>query len=546
MDHLTEYKKWLESPFLSPAEKAELSALTSEEIRERFCRGLSFGTAGLRGIAETGLSRLNVFTLSRAVRALADKLKGGLVVICRDARLSSEELARACACVLCERGFSVIYFKDPRPTPELAFAVPYYKADAGVNVTASHNPKEYNGCKFYKKSGAQMGKEDTEEISALSEKYPLLAPRPDGFEEYLKRGRIKYADCDEAYISRVLSRRLDRTLLETTPLKVAYTAFCGVGGSALPEVFRRAGFKNLFCEAHELIPDGDFPGLSSPNPENDGGFKRAEKLCRKTGADLIIATDPDADRMSAEIPFENGFLHLTGNQIGALLVHYIIKTRKRLGLMPPRPFVVKTIVTTPLIDRICEKEGVFCHSTFTGFKNIAERLERENPDDCVFCFEESIGYMTDPYVRDKDGVSAALLLCEAAAYHLSRGKTLKDALDGIYEEYGDFREKTLNVYFEGADGAKIMAEIMSALREKPPKELCGDAVTSFRDYLTGKNTQISGENVLEADLASGGRVLIRPSGTEPKIKIYAHAEGADPAALAEALKNYAEGGTKNG
>ncbi len=537
-----EYDKWIKSPFLSEKEKCELSALSEKEIAERFSEEISFGTAGLRGIAETGLSRLNVFTLSRAVKALAETLERGTVVICRDARLSSEELARACACVLCERGFSVIYFKDPRPTPELSFAVPFYKADAGINITASHNPKEYNGCKFYKKSGAQMGKSETEKIALAMKKLPFLDKRPDGFDSYLKKGLIKYADCDEAYIKRVLSRALDKEVLAKTPLKAVYTAFCGVGGSILPEVFSRAGFKNLYCEPLELIPDGDFPGLESLNPENGAGFARAEKLCREKGADLVIATDPDADRMSVEIPSGSGYRHLTGNETGALLLYYIIKTKKRLGLMPEKPFAVKTIVSSPLIDRMCEKEGVICHSTFTGFKNIAEKLESEDPENCVFCFEEAIGYMTDPCIRDKDGVSAALLFCEAAASFLARGKSPSDLLSDIYAEYGEYREKTLNVYYEGADGALTMAKIMSFLRENPPKELCGDEVVTFCDYLTGKNTRISGENVLELRLRSKSRVLIRPSGTEPKIKIYAHAEGLDPVSLAEALKEYMKGG----
>ncbi|MBR2472423.1 MAG: phospho-sugar mutase [Clostridia bacterium] len=537
MNYNDHYNTWKKSQFLSDLERSELLSLTDEKaIEDRFCAPLSFGTAGLRGIAEMGLNRLNRFTLCQAVRAFGKHLAGkGTVIVCRDARLSSPELAAVAACALAELGVPVLFFKDARPTPQLSFAVRHFKAAGGLNITASHNPKEYNGCKFYDEKGAQLGNDDTDRISKIMAGIPMLAPMPEkSFEEYLAQGRITYAQCDEAYIQAVLDCRINADALAETELSAVYTAFHGVGGSIMPQALKRAGFENVYFQPEQMIPDGNFPTLDNPNPEHTPGLALSIKLAQEKSADLVCATDPDADRAAIAVADgKGGYVALSGNQTGALLTDYLLSQTSSQKPMA----IIKTIVSTPLVEAICDHYGARCYSTFTGFKNMAEKLEEiESTQYCPMCFEESIGYMIGSHVRDKDGISAILMVCEMAAYYKKQGKTLLDVLNDLYSRYGRFEEHTVSLYRYGVSGQKEIAEMMKKLRNQPPKAIAGLDVESVGDYLTGENTHISGSNVLEFRLSGGSRLLIRPSGTEPKIKIYALARDFEAKALTDAIK----------
>ena len=541
MNYIEHYNSWKNSQFLSESERKELSLLTDEKIIEdRFCAPLAFGTAGLRGIAETGLNRLNPFTLCQAVRAFGKHLAGkGQVLVCRDGRLSSHELARAAACALAELDVPVLFFKDARPTPQLSFAVRHFGSAGGLNITASHNPKEYNGCKFYDEKGAQLGNSDTDGISEIMATIPVLSPLPKkSFEEYLSEGKITYAECDEAFIEAVLDCRINKDALKNTDLSAVYTAFHGVGGSIMPQVLARADFEKIYYQPQQMIADGNFPTLSNPNPEYTPGLELSIKLAAEKGADLVCATDPDADRAAIAVRDEKGeYIALSGNQTGALLTDYLLSQTSSQKPVA----IIKTIVSTPLVEAICQYYNSQCYSTFTGFKNMAEKLEEiENTHHCPMCFEESIGYMIGSHVRDKDGISAVLLVCEMAAYYKRQGKSLLDRLNELYTLHGRFEDYTISLYRYGISGQKEIAEMMIKLRENHPKEIAGLEVESIGDYLTGENTHIRGSNVLEFRLKGGSRLLIRPSGTEPKIKIYALARDFSAKALTDAIKEAVE------
>ena len=529
------YEQWKNSPCLTPAQRAELEGIDEKEILDRFCAPLSFGTAGLRGIVGMGTNRMNVFTLLQAVRALARTLpEGAWVAVCRDARLSSDELAEAAACALAEEGAKVLYFPHPRPTPQLSFAVRHYKTAAGINITASHNPKEYNGCKFYGPNGAQLGGDETDRIFDIMEETPLLAPLPEkSLASHLAAGSIMYADCDSEYISAVLGCASDPALLRDTDLRVVYSPFHGVGGSIMPYVFEKAGLEQVFYQPDQMKPDGHFTTLASPNPEATEGFALSEKLAREKAADIIVATDPDADRVALSVRDRQGdYVCLSGNKTGALLCDYLLKNYRG----DKTPVIIKTIVSTPLAEAICQSYGGECCSTFTGFKNMAEKLEElDESRHCLMCFEESIGYMIGSHVRDKDGISGALLICEMAAYYKKQGKTLLDVLGELFEKYGEYGDLTLNLVRRGVEGAEEIRNMMASLRKDPPKTLLGIPVTEKLDYLSGENTHIMGSDVLEYRLQNGSRLLVRPSGTEPKIKIYSLTRNMPAEELANAM-----------
>ena len=536
MHYMDEYHKWLSSPCLSSEQKQELSTIEEKEIEDRFCAPLSFGTSGLRGVVGMGTNRMNVFNLLQAVRAFGKSLgENALAIVCRDVRPSSEEFSRIAACALCEQGVRVLFFLRPSPTPMLSFAVRHYGASGGFNVTASHNPPEYNGCKFYGKTGAQLGDEDTSTVARIMADIPVLAPLPQStFDECLANGQITYIDCDEEYIEAVLRCRLDPQLLHNTDLRVVYSPFHGVGGGVTPEVFRRAGLKNVFCEPSQMIPDGRFTTLKNPNPEDPAGFALSERLGRKVNADILVGTDPDSDRVAVCAKDKDGsYVCLTGNKTGALLCYYMLRHYR--GSKPP--VIIKTIVSTHFAETICESFGAKCYSTFTGFKNMAEKMENlPDSEHCLMCFEESIGYMIGDHVRDKDGVSGALMVCEMAAWYKSRGMTLLDGLGELDELYGVHDDYTINIVRRGVDGAEEIRDMMTYMRNSPPSSFCNQKVTEIRDYLTGLNTDLKGMNVLEYRLEGGSRVMIRPSGTEPKIKIYALTKNLPPEALARELE----------
>jgi len=537
MNYKNVYENWKRSELLSQSERAELENMTEGEIEDRFLAPLSFGTAGIRGVVGLGPARMNPFVLCQAVRGFARSMsQGATVVVCRDARLSSPALSRAAACALAEEGATVLYFKEPRPTPQLSFAIRHFKADGGLNLTASHNPKEYNGCKFYNRLGAQLAEEESDPVAEIMKGIEMLSPLPRlSFDEYVAQGKIKYLECDDAYIAAVLSSRKGGRSLEDSDLRVVYTPFHGVGGAVMTRVFKGAGLKSVYYQKKQMHPDGHFTTLNNPNPEYTEGFKMAEKLAQEVCADIIVATDPDADRVAVSVRDRTGaYVPLSGNKTGALLSDYLLPLYRG----EKRAAVIKTIVTTPLVESIADNFGAECFSVFTGFKNIAEKLEAVKDEySTVIGFEESIGYMVGDHVRDKDGISGALTICEMAAWYKKNGLSLLDRLQMLSRKYGDWSDSTVNLYRYGTEGAEEIRQMMVTLRQCPPEKIGGFKVQLVCDYLTGENAHIKGSDVLEYRLEGGSRVLVRPSGTEPKIKIYALCKDTDPEKLgAELLK----------
>lgn len=550
MEYTAEYERWRNSPVLSEGEKAELERIQDqpEEIRDRFYRTLAFGTAGLRGVMGMGCNRMNPYIIRQATEAFArvilaqdpaNREKG--VCICYDCRLHSREFAETAAYALRRHGILVRMFAQCRPTPQLSFAVRHFGAAAGINVTASHNPKEYNGYKVYWRGGAQLPPDEAALVA--EEMTRISAPAADGpVEGALAPLLWLEEDFDRLYMDAVLENAIDRDIVPrmAAQLRVVYTPFHGVGGFLVPQVLEAIGLRQLDLVAEQMEPDGTFPTVKSPNPEEPAGFALAIALAQKTGAPLIIGTDPDSDRVGIIVRDGNGaYVPVSGNRTGALLLHYILTAGKRCGTLPPHPALVKTIVTTDLSRRIAQSAGAACFDTFTGFKYMAEevhRLEQEGVYQYVMAYEESYGYMIGDHARDKDGVVAAMLLTEMAAWYASRGMTVLDGLGELWEKYGNYAEHTINAMFPGADGMQRMQRIMAALRAHPPTAFGGFAVARLRDYQTGRVRELSdgseqpmelcGSDVLCFELAEEMKLIIRPSGTEPKIKIYALTRGA--------------------
>ncbi len=557
MDFMKEYEKWLASPALSAAEKAELEAIRQDpkEIEARFYGPLEFGTAGLRGTMYTGLHNMNIHVIRWATQGFADVIaaegeegKQRGVAICMDCRNHSMEFARAAAEVCAANGIHVRIFEALRPTPELSFAVREYHCQAGINVTASHNPKEYNGYKVYWQDGAQLPPRHADAIAKRLGEIDIFTDiRRMDYDEAVKAGIIEVlgAETDEKFLSNVMAQVNDKETVAKTAdsFKMVYTPFHGTGHKLIPEALKRLGVKNLICVPEQMVIDGDFPTVVSPNPENPEGFYLAVDLAKKEGADFILGSDPDADRVGIMVRTQDGeFKVITGNQTGVLLLDYLIGAKKRAGLMPEKPVALKTIVTTEMARKVAEVNGLRCFDTFTGFKFLAEKkdkLENSGEGKVIFSYEESYGYMLGDYVRDKDAVTAALLLTEMAAWYAAQGMTLADALEALYKKYGYYAEHTYNLVMPGLDGLKDMANLMKGLRENPPAELSGVKVVQFKDYsdgsvkdcATGAKTamELSGSNVLRFEMEDGTSVIVRPSGTEPKIKVYILTQGRDAA-----------------
>ena len=575
MGYQENYRRWLAAPQLSDAERAELTAIAGDEkeIESRFFDQLSFGTAGLRGIMGTGLNRMNVHVIRHATQAFAQVIlaespeapaKG--VAICHDCRNHSREFALAAACVMAANGIRVRLFEDLRPTPELSFAVREYGCQAGINVTASHNPKEYNGYKVYWEDGAQLPPEHAEKIAAAMRELDVF----DGVKtmDYAAAERVGLvtlmgAETDEKFLANVMGQVNDRAAVEKVAdaFRMVYTPFHGCGYKLIPEALRRLGMKHVICVPEQMVIDGNFPTVESPNPENPEGFYLAVDIAKKEGADFILGSDPDADRIGIMVNTGGGnYAVLTGNQTGVLLLDYLIGARKRAGNLPEHPVALKTIVTTEMARAVAEANGVTCYDTFTGFKFMAQkkdRLESAGEGKVIFSYEESYGYMIGDYVRDKDAVTAAVVATEMAAWYAGQGMTLYDALQALYQKYGWYGEKTLNLVMPGLDGLRKMDALMKNLRANPLTEIAGTPVSSRKDYADGTLTdaatgaveqmELVGSNVLKYRLADGTDVVVRPSGTEPKVKVYILAKGIDPAdrdarvakyaAWAETLKN---------
>ena len=555
MNYRQEYERWLASPALSAEEHAELLSIANDEkeIESRFYGPLEFGTAGLRGTMYVGLHNMNRHVIRWATQGFANVIcaegaeaKARGVAICMDCRNHSQEFARAAACVMAANGVKVYLFEALRPTPELSFAVREYGCQAGINVTASHNPKEYNGYKVYWSDGAQLPPQHAAAIAAeLTEIDIFTGVRSMDYDEAVSVGLITLigADCDEKFMAHVMSMVNDYETVKKVAddFTLVYTPFHGCGYKLVPEALTKLGIKHLICVPEQMVIDGNFPTVVSPNPENPEGFYLAVDLANKHGADFILGTDPDSDRVGILVRDHNGdFQPVTGNQTGVLLLDYLIGAMKRAGTLPENAAALKTIVTTEMARKVAEANGIDCYDTFTGFKFMAEKmnqLESEGKNTVIFSYEESYGYMIGHYVRDKDAVTASLLLTEMAAWYHAQGMTLFDALQKLYEKYGWYGEKTHNLVMPGLDGLEKMTSLMNTLRTAPPAEIAGTAVVARRDYLNGTQTdcvsgavtqiELKGSNVLRFALSDGTVILVRPSGTEPKIKVYILTQGKD-------------------
>ncbi len=566
MDYRKEYEKWLASPALSEDERAELKALegNDKEIKARFYGPLEFGTAGLRGTMYTGLHNMNRHVIRWATQGFANVIraegteamqKG--VAVCMDCRNHSAEFARETACVMAANGIHVRLFESLRPTPELSFAVREYGCQAGVNVTASHNPKEYNGYKVYWADGAQLPPQHAAAIADELTRIDIFTGvQSMDYEQALAEGRIELLgeDCDRRFMANVMGMVNDYETVKKVAddFGLVYTPFHGCGYKLVPEALTRLGIKHLYCEPKQMVIDGDFPTVASPNPENPEGFYLAIDLAKEKNVDFILGTDPDSDRVGIMVRNKAGeFEPVTGNQTGVLLLDYLIGAMKRAGKLPEKPAALKTIVTTEMARAVAEANGLDCYDTFTGFKFMAEKmneLENAGKNTVIFSYEESYGYMIGHYVRDKDAVTASLLLTEMAAWYHAQGMTLFDALRSLYEKYGWYGEKTHNLVMPGLDGLEKMAALMQSLRAQPPVEIGGVTVAQYKDYsdgtvrdaATGAVTPmpLSGSNVLRFELTDGSHIVVRPSGTEPKIKVYILTKGADAAERDANLEKY--------
>lgn len=561
MNYMAEYERWLASPALSDAERAELETIRGDEdaIKERFFAPLSFGTAGLRGILGTGLYRMNRFTVGAATQGLAnlivqngaDARKRG-VAIAYDSRHFSPEFAQLAASILAANGIQVKLYDELRPTPELSFAIRHYGTIAGINITASHNPKEYNGYKVYWEDGAQLPPREADVVAKEMEALDFFTDvKTMDFAQALEQGLVQMMDwqTDEAYLQEVLKVAINPDCVRQVAdeFKLVYTPFHGAGYRLVPEILRRIGYQHILCVPEQMVIDGDFPTVKSPNPENKEGFHLAIDLAKKNGVDLIIGTDPDADRTGIVLKDAQGeYITLSGNQVGVLLIDYVITAKKLTGTMPEHPAVLKSIVTTEMARAAAEANGVACFDTFTGFKFLAEKIkqfETTGSHEYLFAFEESYGYLAGDYARDKDAVTASMLIAEMAAYYRTKGMTLYDAMQTMYEKYGFYTEHTISITMPGVAGLERMKALMSELRENPLTTVGGHKVEYIRDYLPGTRTsvedgtseqmELSGQNVLYYELEGGTSFIIRPSGTEPKVKVYMMAK-ADTKAAADA------------
>ena len=563
---MREYERWLASDALNADEKAELQAIAGDEkeIERRFYGPLEFGTAGLRGTMRVGLHQMNVHVIRWATQGFADviaaegdeaKQKG--VAICMDCRVNSMAFARAAAEVCAANGIRVRIFESLRPTPELSFAVRYYGCQAGINVTASHNTKEYNGNKVYWADGAQLPPQPAAAIAARLEQIDIFTGvKRMAFDDAVKAGLITLLgeETDKMFMSNVMAMINDRASVAQVAdsFKVVYTPFHGCGWKLVPEALRGLGVKNLYCVEQQMVLDGTFPTVASPNPENPEGFYLAIELADKVGADFILGTDPDSDRVGIMVRGADGkFIAVTGNQTGVLLLDYLIGAMRRAGKMPEHPYFLKTIVTTEMARKVAESNDVTCCDTFTGFKFMAEKknaLEAAGEGHVIMSYEESYGYMLGDYVRDKDAVTASLLITEMAAWYAAKGMTLYDALQALYKKYGWYGEKTHNLVMPGLDGLEKMAALMKRLRTAPPANIAGVDVVVRKDYQDGSavdcatgnvgKMELSGSNVLRFELADGTTILVRPSGTEPKIKVYILTLGKDAAERDANLAKY--------
>lgn len=552
MDYKEIYNQWLENPYFDEATKEELKAIKDDEneIKERFYMDLEFGTAGLRGIIGAGTNRMNIYVVRRATQGLAnyiakvDKKSQG-VAIAYDSRHMSPEFAQEAALCLAANGIKAYIFETLRPTPELSFAVRHLGCVAGINVTASHNPPEYNGYKVYWEDGAQITPPHDSgimgEVKAISDWNTVKTMDK---EEAVNAGLFEVIGqaVDDAYMAELKKQiiHMDAIQAEGKNLKIVYTPLHGTGNIPARRILKELGFENVYVVPEQELPNGDFPTVSYPNPEAAEAFELGLKLAKEVDADIVLATDPDADRLGVRVKDKNGEYHdLTGNMSGCLLANYELSQRKAVnGSLPEDGALVKTIVTTNLADAITKGYNVKLIEVLTGFKYIGQQIlgfENSGKGTYLFGFEESYGCLIGTYARDKDAIVATMALCEAAAYYKTQGKTLWDAMIDMYEEFGYYKDAIQAVTMKGIEGLQKIQEIMTTLRQNPPAEFAGHKVTAVRDYkldeitdlATGekKPTGLPNSNVLYYELTDDAWVCVRPSGTEPKVKFYYGVKG---------------------
>ena len=542
MDHCKElYARWLAQPALDDAVRQELAGIADDDaaITDRFYRDLEFGTGGLRGVIGAGTNRMNLYTVRKATQGLADYLNASdlpkKVAIAHDSRHNGELFAREAARVLAANGITAYMYPRLEPTPALSWAVRYLGCGAGVCVTASHNPAKYNGYKVYGADGCQITLEAAEKILAAIEKIDCFDDvRLADFDAAAAAGKIVGIDdtCLDDFVQAVYDLRVgDGAGIDA--LKLVYTPLNGTGLECVSKLLKKLGVTHVTVVPEQEKPDGDFPTCPYPNPEIREAMQKGLELCDRVHPDLLLGTDPDCDRCGTAVPDgKGGYRLITGNEMGALLLDYICRTRLAQGTMPADPVAVTTIVSTDMATPVAKKYGVELRRTLTGFKFIGEqigKLEAEgHPDRYIFGFEESYGYLSGAHVRDKDAVNATLLVCEAAAWYARQGKTLLDAIEALYKEFGYYRKALCSFTFEGERGMHTMQKLMQNLRTDAPTALAGYAVESCVDYDTA-GTGLPRANVLEYRLSGGHKLMVRPSGTEPKIKVYLSAVGESEA-----------------
>ena len=562
MEYLDEYARWINEA--DPETVAELESIKDDdaEIKDRFYKTLEFGTAGLRGVLGAGINRMNEYVVGQATQGLANQLikTNGKdadlsVVIAYDSRHKSDVFAKEAAQILAANGIKVYLFEELKPVPELSFSIRYLKTTAGIAVTASHNPAKYNGYKAYGSDGAQLNPElATIVLDEIGKTDIFTGVKKMDFEQAIDQGMIVMIgdEVEEAYLDEVQKQCVNPELAKEKgdTLKFVYTPFHGAGNKPVRKILKRIGFNNVVVVKEQELPDGDFPTVESPNPENKEGFKLAIGYAKECGADLIVGTDPDSDRVGILVKNDKGeYVTFTGNQVGTLLSEYILSALAEKDAVPKDGYIVKTIVTTNIIQAICDAYGIEMKEVLTGFKFIGERIKESEETGIgtyIFGFEESYGYLKGTYARDKDAVVATMLIAEMALYYQENGTSIFEQMDNIYKKYGYYKEEVVSVTLEGIEGLAKIKSTMDRLRENPPEMVAGKKVIAVRDYLTSERVdKLTGEkseillpksNVIYLELEDQNNFIIRPSGTEPKIKLYCLMKGETEEEANELLK----------
>ena len=521
-----EYEKWREKAE-DTAIQEELEQISSDEaaIRNKFYKELQFGTGGLRGEIGAGTACLNIYTIGKATQGVAEYVKhinGERVAISYDSRNNSQLFAQRAACIFAENGISVHLVKELMPTPFLSFATRYFKADVGIMITASHNPAKYNGYKVYGSDGCQITDGVAAKITEFIDRVDCFEVKTEDFSTYLNDGKIVYIgeDAEEAYIAAVK----EQSIYPSQPLRVTYTPLNGTGYRIIPKILAGMGIEDINIVKEQAMPDGRFLTCPYPNPENAIAMRLGLQYAREADSDVLLATDPDADRVGIAVKTGQEYTLMSGNEVGALLMDFILALRKQNNTLPSDAVVIKSIVTTNLAEKIAQKYGVRLINVLTGFKYIGEqigKLEKQSREKCfVFGFEESCGYLSGSYVRDKDAAVAVMLIIEMISYYKQQGKSLVERMNELYAEFGTYSHKLLNFKFPGAEGAQTMKGLLTNIRNNVPEKFAGKKVENYIDYLTQTQFDLPKADVMQFDLENGAQIIFRPSGTEPQIKVY--------------------------